>query len=92
MSEIFSVVNPLRTWKKGDLPADPTVTIVFNEIFTNEEGRITISATLAADCEIDHAIDAVQKDLESVRKEAKRVLKTQNEKIRCGVGILNSEK
>ncbi|EXI86903.1 MAG: hypothetical protein AW11_02896 [Candidatus Accumulibacter regalis] len=85
MPDIFAVYNPLRKWKKGDLPGDPIISIVLNEIWTNNEGRIAVTATLANDSEIDYAIDKLQKDLESVRKESKHVLKTQNEKMRVSL-------
>ncbi|MDT7848121.1 hypothetical protein Q9292_00760 [Methylophilus sp. VKM B-3414] len=80
MSGKFGVLNPFHKWKKGDLPGDPTVSIVLNEYVTYEEG-IIISATLATDSEIDYAIDGLQKSLESARKEAKRMLKAQKDKI-----------
>jgi hypothetical protein len=85
MSEIFAVDNPFKEWKKGDFPGDPTVNIVLNECWANSEGRITITVTLATDSEIDYAIDELQKNLESVRKESKHVLKTQNEKMRASL-------
>jgi len=83
MSGKFGIFNPFQKWKKGDLPGDPTVSIVLNEYATYEGGVISISATLATDSEIDYAIDGLQKSLESARKEAKRVLKAQKEKIRA---------
>ena len=79
----FGVFNPFQKWKKGDLPGDPTVSVVLNEYSTSEEGIVSISSTLATDSEIDYTIDELQKNLESVRKEAKRVLKAQKEKIRA---------
>jgi len=81
MPKNFAVFNPLRAWKEGDLPSDPTVTIVLNEISRNQEERIAISQELADDKEIDSAIDDLQKELETVRKEAKRVLNTQKKKL-----------
>ena len=83
MAGKFGVFNPFKKWKKGDLPGDPTVSIILNEYGTSDEGVISISATLVTDSEIDNAIDELQKNLESVRKEAKRVLKLQKEKIRA---------
>ena len=85
MSGKFGVFNPFQKWKKGDLPCDPTVTIALNQWGTND-GVVTISASLASDTEIDFAIDQLKKDLESASKEAKRVLKSQREKIRSSFG------
>ena len=85
MSGRFGVFNPFQKWKKSDLPFDPTVTVALNQWGTNH-GVVTISASLASDTEIDFAIDQLKKDLESARKEAKRVLKSQREKIRSPIG------
>ncbi len=46
-----------------------------------KDGRIHISAQLISDIEIDEAINFLQFDLESVRKEAKKRLKTANRKL-----------
>ena len=83
MAGKFGVFNPFKTWKNGDLPGDPTVSIILNESGTSDDGVISISVTLVTDSEIDYAINELQKNLESVRKEAKRVLKLQKEKIRA---------
>ncbi len=82
MSGKFGVFNPFRDWKKGDLPCDTHVTLVVNELNPENDGRIRMTPNLATDSEIDYEIDQMKKDLESVRKEAKRVLKAQREKIR----------
>ncbi len=85
MSGQFGVINPFQKWKKGDLPFDPIVTIALNQWGT-KDGIVTISASLASDSEIDFAIDQLKNDLESARKEAKRVLKNQREKVRLAIG------
>lgn len=85
MSGKFGVFNPLGKWKKGDFPCDPTVTIILSEYFTTDEKVICLSATLATDSEIDFAVDVLQKSLESVRKQAKLVLKKQREKIKIAI-------
>lgn len=87
----FGVYNPFGKWKKGDDPCDPTVALKLKEpIFTVSDGSITISALLATSSEIDFAVDQLQKDLEAARKEAKRILKAQQEKIRSiNQGMLN---
>jgi hypothetical protein len=85
MSGTIGILNPLQGWKAGDLPADPVVIVVLNEWGTTSDNRMTISASLATDTEIDFAIDRLTKDLELVRREAKRVLKSQTEKIRNSI-------
>lgn len=81
----FGVFNPLHKWKTGDLPADAVVFVALNEWSTNED-IVTLSASLASDTEIDFAIDRLKEDLEKVRREAKRTLNTQREKIRSSKG------
>lgn len=80
MSGRFGIFNPFQKWKKGDLPYDPTVTIILKEWGTNN-GMITVSMSLASDTEIDFAIDLLKKDLETTRNDAKRQLKSQREKL-----------
>lgn len=82
MSGKFGIFNPFHKWKKGDFPCDPIVNVVLNEWGTKADGRISISASLSTDSEIDYTIDRLQKNLESTRKNAKRVLKVHREKIR----------
>lgn len=82
MSGKFGVFNPLKKWKSGDLPLDPTVNIVLNEIFKTNEGDICLTSSLATDDEIDFAIKELKRNLDSVAKQAKQTLKKQCEKIR----------
>lgn len=81
MSKKFGVFNPLANWKRGDLPIDPIVKLTFNEGLGTGNGFQLITSSLASSDEIDSAIDQLQKDLEYVRSEAKRVLHKQKEKI-----------
>ena len=81
MSGKFGVLNPYRLWKKGDMPCDPTVTIVLNEYGTKADGSVVISSSLASDSEIDFAINRLQEDIELVRKGAKKTLKSQRDRI-----------
>lgn len=83
MSGKFGVFNPFRKWKKGDPLGDTHITIVVNELNAEDDGRIRMTPKLATDSEIDYEIDQMKRDLESVRKEAKSVLKTQRDKIRA---------
>jgi hypothetical protein len=85
MSAKFGVFNPFRGWKRGDFPMDPTVEIVVHGAQKREDGRVSLTATLASDEEIDYTVDELRQSLESARREAKRTLKKQRDKIR---GIL----
>lgn len=67
------------------MPCDPTVSISSNE-WGVKDNVIEISASLASDSEIDFAIDQLKSDIELVRKKAKRVLKSQREKIQLAIG------
>lgn len=67
------------------MPCDPTVSISLNE-WGVKDNVIEISASLASDSEIDFAIDQLKSDIELVRKKAKRVLKSQREKIQLAIG------
>lgn len=67
----FGVVGIMDGWKKGDLPGKQMVNIVLNNYSTLNDGNITLTAKLATDSEVDHAIDQLIHDLETVRKKAK---------------------
>ena len=81
MSGRFGVYNPLREWKKGDLPCNAMVNIAVQEYSTMKDREILVSANLMTDEEIDYAVDGLIQDLEKARKEAKRTLNKQNQKI-----------
>jgi len=78
----FAVYNPLESWKKGDLPVDPIVEIVVENYQVRGPGRISITATLASDSEIDFAIDSLIGDLNEIRKRAKATLTAQRRKLK----------
>ena len=80
MSGKFGIFNPFDKWKKGDLPFAPTVMIALNRCGI-KNGVVKISGTLVSESEIDFTIDELKKDLESVRKEAKKSLKKQRNKM-----------
>lgn len=84
MKGTFGVINQFLKWKKGDLPCDPTVILALNE-WGMKDDVVTIFGTLASDAEIDFAVDQLKKHLELARKEAKRVLKFQREKIKSSI-------
>lgn len=69
----FAMYSPLRAWKKGDMPADPFVTI---ELGTHMEldGRRILTSNLMTDAEIDYEVDGLIKELEQLRKTAKKEL------------------
>lgn len=91
MSRIFGVFNPLRIWKKDDLPVDPVVHIVVAQPQIHGDGEIVLTASLASDQEIDFAVNEMQKDLEEVRREAKRTLDKQREKILTAISERNTK-
>lgn len=81
MSGQFCVINPFKIWKKGDLPCDPHVILALSQWGT-KDNIIIIPGTHASDSEVDFAIDRLKNDLETVRKEAKRILKSQRDKMK----------
>lgn len=85
MSGRFGVFNPLQKWKAGEFPADAIVFVSLNEWTTSGE-VITISSSLATESEIDFAVDRLKEDLETARRNAKRILNAQREKIRSTKG------
>ncbi|MBS1190918.1 MAG: hypothetical protein H6R10_2710 [Rhodocyclaceae bacterium] len=69
----FAMYSPLRAWKKGDIPADPFVSL---ELGTHVEsdGRQILTPNLMTDAEIDYEVDCLIKELEQFRKAAKKEL------------------
>jgi hypothetical protein len=81
MRKKFNTYNPYKTWKFGDFPCDPVVYISIDN-FQRKDERFILSSSLASDGEIDYVVDQLINDLESTRKEAKRILLKQREKIK----------
>lgn len=81
----FDLVGTMDNWKKGDLPNNQFLNIVLAEYSDLENGDISICPQLANDSEIDFYIDKLIKDLEKLRKRAKRKIKVDNEKIRKAI-------
>lgn len=75
MTIYFEIFNPLSKWKAGDYPLSPQVAIRVSTYRTESDGAVTIGPYLGLDVEIDHAIDVLIKELNEIRKEAKRELK-----------------
>ncbi len=80
MSLYFEVYNPLKKWKKGDYPVSPQVTIRLAMYRTESDGGITFAPYMATEQEIDHTITYLIKELEEVRRKAKKELKSTLEK------------
>lgn len=78
----FGLVGRMDKWKKGDLPANQMVNIFLNHYGTNSDGKILLTCQLASDAEVDHEIDNLIKELESVRKKAKLKINSTNAKIK----------
>lgn len=80
MSQYFEVYNPLRNWKQGDYPLSPQVSIQLTTHNTESDGSITFCQYMATEDEIDNVIDFLVKELQKVRKNAKKELKAMHEK------------
>ena len=78
MSSYFEAFNPLNQWNKGDRLLLPQVEI---RITTSASGgAVTAGSYLATEKEIDDVADRLIKELEAVRKDAKRQLKAMLDK------------
>jgi len=81
MAEKFSVIGVLDGWTKGDFPGNQEVQIVLNSHATTADGRIALTAQLATDGEVDHAVGELIKGLESARRRAKENIRKTNSRI-----------
>ncbi|MEN9481989.1 MAG: hypothetical protein RLZZ298_3384 [Pseudomonadota bacterium] len=75
MALYFEVFNPLNKWKKGEYTLAPQVSIRIATYRTESGGAVTVGPYLASEIEIDESINFLIKELEDVRKQAKRELK-----------------
>jgi hypothetical protein len=75
MSLYFEVFNPLKKWKKGQFPLSPQVSIRLAAYRNESNGSLTFGPYMATEAEIDHTIDSMIKELEKLRKAAKKELK-----------------
>lgn len=82
MKKMFGVIGIMDGWKKGDLPGNQMVNIVLNRCSALHDGSISLTAELATDGEVDHAVDQIIKNLEVVRKKAKDTIHKDTRKIR----------
>ena len=71
----FNVFNPLRKWKKGDYPISPAVYIQLTSFLRDQDERVLIGHQLMTEQEVDEQINQLAKELEIVRKKAKKELK-----------------
>lgn len=78
----FGVLGILDDWEKGDIRGDQMVNIILNSHSSIRKGIICISPQLASDREVDEVVDQLIRDLESVRKEAKKNIRSMNTRMR----------
>lgn len=69
----FTIYSPFRAWKKGELPADPFVSLEARMHIESNES-ILLTPRLMTDAEIDYEVDGLIKELEQFRKAAKKEL------------------
>lgn len=81
MSKSFNLINHTKYWKKGDLRLPAMVSLTLGPHASDGKNRYYITQNLTSECEVDEAIDQVIKNLEMDRKEAKKILKHENERI-----------
>jgi len=72
--------SPLRSWKKGQLPISPFVSIAVGS-HTETDGHLLLSPQLMTDDEIDNEVEKLVKELEQFRTSAKKELKTLRAKM-----------
>jgi hypothetical protein len=77
----FAMYSPLRSWKKGELPADPFVSLEVG-MHVESDGRRILTPQLMTDAEIDYEVDGLIKELEQFRKAAKKELLSLRAKMR----------
>jgi len=77
----FTIYSPLGAWTKGDHPTSPFVHLSAGT-YSEEQGRVLLSAQLKTDSEIDYVVDELKKELEEFRTKAKKELKSLHEKMR----------
>ena len=72
--------SPLRSWKKGELPISPFVSIAVGAHSEND-GHLLLSPQLMTDAEIDHEVESLIKELEQFRTSAKKELRNLQAKM-----------
>jgi hypothetical protein len=77
----LSIYSPLHAWKKDDDPVSPFLHLSIGT-YSEEQGRILLSAQLMTDLEIDYVVDEMKQELEEFGKKAKAELKSLHKKMR----------
>jgi hypothetical protein len=70
----FTLYSPLRSWKKGQPPTNPFVSVAVGAHSTTD-GQLLLTSQLMTDLEIDHEVDGLIKEMEEFRKAAKKELR-----------------
>jgi hypothetical protein len=76
----FSLLSPLRAWKKGDSPVSPFVHLSLGT-YMQEQDHVLLSAQLMTDREIDEVVNSLKGELDEFGKTAKKELKELREKM-----------
>ena len=66
--------SPFRSWKKGELPVSPFVSLTIGAHTEDESGRKLLTPQLMTEAEIDYEVNRLIKELEEFRKAAKKEL------------------
>lgn len=82
MTNSFIIINLSRSIQKYDMPVPAIVQLALGDHGSDGNHLHYLTEQLASDIEIDEAFDRLVKNLESNRKEAKRIIKTENKKYR----------
>ena len=85
MKGLFGIVGTMDKWKKGDFPNNQMVSITLENYLAKTDEKILLSCELASDGEVDYAIDNLIKNLEFIRKKAKKNIRDTNIKIRSNL-------
>ena len=71
----LSIYSPLASQKKEQYPISPFVHLSIDSR-ADENGRILLTAQLMTDKEVDEAVDSFIRELEEIRQEAKKRLRS----------------
>jgi hypothetical protein len=70
----FTLYSPLRSWKKGQPPASPFVSLAIGA-HSATAGHLLLTSQLMTDLEVDHEVDGLIREMEEFRKTAKNELR-----------------
>ena len=76
----LAMYSPLRSWKKGEIPIGPFVSIAVGA-YVESDGELLLSPQLMTDIEIDCEVKNLIKELEEFSKLAKKELRTLQAKM-----------